>query len=61
MPVIVFEGPKMKTSQKAELVRSLTETASKITQIRTEAFTIIIKENERENIGVGGQLLSERK
>ncbi|SHF14064.1 4-oxalocrotonate tautomerase [Desulfofundulus australicus DSM 11792] len=60
MPVIMVHGPKMNKEQKAELVKSFTEAASKIMNIPTQAFTILIQETERENVGVGGVLLVDR-
>ena len=56
MPVITFDGGKLSKEQKAALVQQFTEAANAVTGIRREAFTIIIRENERENIGVGGKL-----
>ncbi|SHJ69355.1 4-oxalocrotonate tautomerase DmpI [Desulfofundulus thermosubterraneus] len=61
MPVITVNGPKMSKEQKAELVKSFTETASKIMNIPAQAFTILIEEMERENVGVGGVLLADRE
>ena len=61
MPTIIFEGPKLNKSQKAELDKSLTQIASKVTQIRQEAFSVLIKENDPENVGVGGELLIDRR
>lgn len=60
MPNIIFEGGKMDLDKKKELVKKFTEIASRITGIREEAFTIVIKENSPENVGVGGELLSEK-
>ena len=60
MPQIMFEGPPMNRAQKAEMVKTLTQAASKITGIQQEAFIVLIKENSPENVGVGGKLLSER-
>ncbi|MGD0110546.1 MAG: 4-oxalocrotonate tautomerase DmpI [Armatimonadota bacterium] len=60
MPVITFDGGKLNREQKAALVEQFTETAHKVTGIRKEAFVMIIRENERENIGVGGGLLADR-
>ncbi len=59
MPVIIFEGPGLSGEQKGELVREFTEIASRITGIGREAFVVLIKENEPDNVGVGGKLLSE--
>ena len=61
MPIIVFEGPKLDKNQKAELIKSFTQIASKVTQIRQEAFSVIIRENDPENVGVGGELLADRR
>jgi len=59
MPVIIFEGNKLDLDKKKELIRELTQTAAKVTGIGAPAFTIYIHENENDNIGVGGQLLTE--
>jgi 4-oxalocrotonate tautomerase len=50
----------MTKEQKAEIVQKFTEAAHKVTGIRKDAFIVIIRENERENIGVGGDLLANR-
>lgn len=44
---------------KAELVRELTAKASEVTKIPADKFIVLINELERDNIGVGGKLLSE--
>lgn len=60
MPVITIEGPNnLSKEKKAKLISDLTSTASDILNIPKQAFTVIIKENETENIGVGGVQLSE--
>ena len=58
MPVIIFEGPRLTAEQKEELVRQFTVLASKVTTIPERAFTVLIKENDPQNVGVGGELLS---
>jgi 4-oxalocrotonate tautomerase len=60
MPVIVFEGRKLKKEQKEELIRGFTEVAHRVTGIPKEAFTVFLKENEPDNVGVGGEPLSKR-
>lgn len=60
MPVITLEAAALTKDQKRELVRSLTETASRITGIPERAFIVTIHENAGDNIGVGGELLSDR-
>lgn len=61
MPVITLEAGKLNANQKRQLVKELTETASKVMKVPEQAFTVFLKENEMENIGFGGVLLSERK
>lgn len=51
MPVITFDGGKLSKEQKKDLVCQFTESAHAITGIRKEAFVIIIRENDAENIG----------
>jgi 4-oxalocrotonate tautomerase len=59
MPVIIFEGSRLDLDKKRELIRELTDTAVRVTGIGAPAFTIYIHENEHDNIGVGGELLTE--
>lgn len=61
MPVIALEAGKLNKEQKDQLVKEFTETSSKIMNVPEQAFIVLVKENEQDNIGVGGQLLSERK
>jgi 4-oxalocrotonate tautomerase len=60
MPLIVFEvGGEMTPEKKKELVQRLTETSADVTGIPEQAFVVYIHENEHDNIGVGGKLLTE--
>jgi 4-oxalocrotonate tautomerase len=60
MPVIIFEGGgKMDQDKKGELIRELTDAAVRVTGIGAPAFIIYIHENEHDNIGVGGERLTE--
>ena len=61
MPVITLEAGKLNKEQKGQLVKELTGTASKIMNVPEQAFIVLLKENEQDNIGFCGQLLSERK
>lgn len=61
MPVITIEGPQMSKDKKRQLVRELTKTASDVIQLPVEIFTVLIKENDCDNVGVGGMLLSDRE
>lgn len=60
MPVITLEGVKLSKEQKSQLVKELTASAAKIMKAPEQAFIVLLKENEKENIGVGGQLLSDK-
>lgn len=59
MPVITMESSKLNKEQKKQLVKEFTLTASKILNLPPQIFTVYLKENETENIGVGGELLSD--
>ena len=60
MPVITIDLGKLPNREiKAELVQALTKAASTATRIPEEKFTVLINELERDNIGVGGRLLSD--
>ena len=56
MPVITLEGSKLNKEQKSQLVKELTASAAKIMNVPEQAFIVLLK----ENIGVGGQLISEK-
>ena len=60
MPVITLESAKLTKEQKSKLVREFTSKASEIMNIPEEAFIVLLKENELDNIGLGGKLFSER-
>jgi 4-oxalocrotonate tautomerase len=59
MPVITIDIGKLGREKKEGLVRELTAKASEVTQIPADKFIVLINEMERDNIGVGGRLLSD--
>lgn len=60
MPVITVDLAVMETREKKdELIRALTDAASSVTNIPTDKFIVLINEFGRDNIGVGGKLLSD--
>lgn len=62
MPTITVEGPPVPVEKKRLLVKSLTEAAAAAYEdISTDAFIVLIRENEAENVGVGGELLVDRR
>jgi len=60
MPTIFFYGPKLEKEKSKEMIRDLTETASRVTGIEKSAFIIYLGESAPEDVGVGGELLEER-
>lgn len=60
MPVITIEAAKLNKEQKKLLVTELTSSASTIMNVPESAFIVLVKENDPENIGFGGQLLADR-
>lgn len=50
----------MSREQKEDLVESFTREAARVTGIPTQAFIVLIYENDPDNVGVGGELLSSR-
>lgn len=58
MPWIKVDGPKIEdVDKKREFVAKLTDIASGFYGMPKETITIIIKENQPENVGVGGKLV----
>lgn len=60
MPSISVSISHLSRETKAELVKTLTRSASEVTGKPERAFTVYINEFDRDNIGVGGELLSQR-
>lgn len=61
MPVIIVNGPALSLEKKRELIKGLTEVASRVMNVPEEAFVVLVNENPQENVGVGGILLADRK
>jgi 4-oxalocrotonate tautomerase len=57
MPVITLEAGQMDKNQKDSLIAELTRVASDILKIPPDAFVVYLKENQYDNIGVGGEIL----
>ena len=61
MPNIVFEGPRIQSvDAKRELIKSVTEAAVKAYGLPKQAMVVILRENNPENVGIGGELLADR-
>ena len=60
MPTIFFYGPELDDEKKRELIKSFTETSSKLTGIDKAAFVVYLRPTSTDNVGVGGELLKDR-
>ena len=61
MPYISIESGILTAEQKKQLIGRITTTASEITNIPPQFFTITIKELPDENFGIGGKSIDEIK
>jgi 4-oxalocrotonate tautomerase len=59
MPTIFFYGPKLDKEKRKEMIKSFTDTASRLTGVRREAFVVYLRESNPEFVGVGGELLED--
>ncbi len=59
MPVITLEAGKLEKDQKESLIAGFTKIASEILGIPAQAFVVLLKENEYDNVGSGGKMLSK--
>ena len=60
MPTIFFYGPKLDKEKSREMIKSFTETASKVTGVDKAAFVVYLRESQHDSVGVGGELLADR-
>ncbi len=62
MPLITVEGPGIKDlDKKRVMVKKITNAAAKAFGFSKDDIVVIIKENLPENVGVGGELVADRK
>ncbi len=62
MPTITVEGPPIKElDRKRRLVKEMAEVASDVYGLPKQIIVVVIKENPPENVGVGGELLIDRR
>lgn len=61
MPIIHFYGPKMPKEKKETLVKEFAHAASRATGIPVEKMITLLHETEPENIGLGDDLLANRR
>ena len=60
MPTIFFYGPELDVEKKRGIIKSFTETASRLTGIDKSAFVVYLRPGSADMVGVGGELLSDR-
>jgi 4-oxalocrotonate tautomerase family enzyme len=58
MPTITVEGPALDIAKKRLLVKALYDSARAVYNI--DDIVIVLHENPLENMGVGGELVSDR-
>lgn len=61
MPTATLEGPPIEDVEvKRILVKEITDALEKAYKLPREVYTVLIKANFPENVGVGGNLIIDR-
>ena len=60
MPTIFFYGPKLDKEKSRDMIKSFSETASRVTGIDKKSIVVYLRETSHETVGVGGELLLDR-
>ena len=62
MPTATLEGPPIEDIEvKRNLVKEITDALEKAYKLPRQVYTILIKENAPNNVGVGGTLIIDRR
>jgi len=62
LPTITIDGPPIADVEKRRsLVRGLTDVAGEAFGIEKAHIVVLIRENQPQNVGIGGELLSDRR
>lgn len=62
MPTATLEGPPIEDIEvKRVLVKEITDALEKAYKLPRNVFTVLIKENLPQNVGVGGELIIDRR
>ncbi|MFX1478751.1 MAG: 4-oxalocrotonate tautomerase DmpI [Promethearchaeota archaeon] len=62
MPTAVIDGPPIGDLDiKRVLVKEITDALEKAYKLPRNVFSVVIKENTPENVGVGGELIVDRR
>lgn len=61
MPIISWEGGKLSKEQKKDLIQKFTEVAVEITKVPVKFYSVVIREQQDENLGFAGETVEEIK
>ncbi|HOI14780.1 MAG TPA: tautomerase family protein [Geobacteraceae bacterium] len=61
MPIISWEGGKLSKEQKKDLIQKFTEVAVEITKVPAKFYSVVIREQQDENLGFAGETVEEIK
>jgi 4-oxalocrotonate tautomerase len=61
VPIITASGPHLSVEQKRKLAEKLTDAACAVYEHPRESIIVIIRENDPENVAVGGKLVRDRQ
>jgi len=62
VPTAVLDGPPIEDLDiKRVLVKEITDALEKAYKLPRNVFTVLIKENAPNNVGVGGELIIDRR
>lgn len=62
MPVVTIAGNDgLSTEKRREMVKEVSEIVSKAYDLPIDAITVLVQGYPKENIGVAGELLSDKK
>lgn len=61
MPIISWEGGKLTKEQKKDLIQRLTEVAVEVTNVPVKFYSVVIREQQDENLGFAGETVEEIK
>lgn len=60
MPIITLDGPPMALDKKRTLVAGLTSLAAQHYNLPESTIIVLIRENQPDQVGVGGTLIIDR-
>jgi 4-oxalocrotonate tautomerase len=62
MPFITVDGPKIDdVDRKRQMVKALARAASEAYGMDEEHIIVLIRENSPDNVGIGGELIVDRR